>query len=209
MTRNRLPPGAERKVRPGSPARPPGSPPEPTATPTPPPRAALLGALFFLGVGAVLFHLSGGPDPADYLLAVGLVALFTPLKALMIRWLGGRRPHASAFAASLFSMVVGLALHELFDIGLLIVRSTIGLLIVRSTVITAALEFPVLYAMRTDDSPRRLLALSAYLSVVVHLLSGGFVLLSRYPAVGALLMGLGVVTLWAPLFLRRGGRRPS
>lgn len=200
MTRNRLPPGAERKVRPGSPARPPGSPPEPTATPTPPPRAALLGALFFLGVGAVLFHLSGGPDPADYLLAVGLVALFTPLKALMIRWLGGRRPHASAFAASLFSMVVGLAFQEPFEIGLLIVRST---------VITAALEFPVLYAMRTDDSPRRLLALSAYLSVVVHLLSGGFVLLSRYPAVGALLMGLGVVTLWAPLFLRRGGHRPS
>lgn len=200
MTRNRLPPGAERKVRPGSPARPPGSPPEPAATPTPPPRAALLGALFFLGVGAVLFHLSGGPDPADYLLAVGLVALFTPLKALMIRWLGGRRPHASAFAASLFSMVVGLAFQEPFEIGLLIVRST---------VITAALEFPVLYAMRTDDSPRRLLALSAYLSVVVHLLSGGFVLLSRYPAVGALLMGLGVVTLWAPLFLRRGGHRPS
>lgn len=200
MTRNRLPPGAEREVRPGSPARPPGSPPEPAATPTPPPRAALLGALFFLGVGAVLFHLSGGPDPADYLLAVGLVALFTPLKALMIRWLGGRRPHASAFAASLFSMVVGLAFQEPFEIGLLIVRST---------VITAALEFPVLYAMRTDDSPRRLLALSAYLSVVVHLLSGGFVLLSRYPAVGALLMGLGVVTLWAPLFLRRGGHRPS
>ncbi len=200
MTRNRLPPGAERKVRPRSPAPPPGSPPEPAATPTPPPRAALLGALFFLGVVAVLFHLSGGPDPADYLLAVGLVALFTPLKALMIRWLGGRRPHASAFAASLFSMVVGLAFQEPFEIGLLIVRST---------VITAALEFPVLYAMRTDDSPRRLLALSAYLSVVVHLLSGGFVLLSRYPAVGALLMGLGVVTLWVPLFLRRGGRRPS
>lgn len=208
MTRNRLPPGAGREARPGSPAPPPGSRREPGATPAPPPRTALLGALFFLGVVAVLFHLSGRPDPADYLLAVGLVALFTPLKALMIRWLGGRRPHTSAFAASLFSMVVGLALHELFDIGL-IVRSTIGLLIVRSTVITAALEFPVLYALRTDDSPRRLLALSAYLSVVVHLLSGGFVLLSRYPAVGALLMGLGVVTLWAPLFLRRGGRRSS
>lgn len=200
MTRHRLPPGAGREARPGFRPRPPGSPPKPGATPAPPPRTALLGALFFLGVVAVLFHLSGRPDPADYLLAVGLVALFTPLKALMIRWLGGRRPHTSAFAASLFSMVVGLAFQESFDIGLLIVRST---------VITAVLEFPVLYALRTDDSPRRLLALSAYLSVVVHLLSGGFVLLSRYPAVGALLMGLGVVTLWAPLFLRRGNRRSS
>lgn len=189
------PPGRGRVEAPGPP---PAASPSPKA---PPPRAALLGALFFLGVVAVLFHLSTGPDPADYLLAVGLVALFTPLKALMIRWLGGRRPHASAFAASLFSMVVGLAFQESFEIGLLIARST---------VITAALEFPVLFAMRTEDSLRRLLYMAAYLSVVVHLLSGGFVLLSRYPGVGALLMGAGVLTLWAPLFLRRpwGGGRP-
>ena len=200
MTPGQPPPAGERGRPPGPRPDPPGRRLEPKASAAPPPRAALLGALFFAGVGAVLFHLSGGPDPADYLLAVGLVALFTPLKALMIRWLGGRRPHASAFAASLFSMVVGLAFQE---------RFAIGLLITRSTVLTAALEFPVLYAMRTDDSPGRLLALSAYLSVVVHLLSGGFVLLSRHPAVGALLMGLGVVTLWAPLFYRRGDRRPS
>lgn len=199
MSRDRPSPGGERKVPSGLRPDLRGGPAEPTASAAPPPRAALLGGLFFVGVGAVLFHLSGSPDPADYLLAVGLVALFTPLKALMIRWLGGRRPHASAFAASLFSMVVGLAFQEPFAIGLLIARSTL---------VTAALEFPVLYAMRTDDSPLRLLALSAYLSVVVHLLSGGFVLLSRHPAVGALLMGLGVVTLWAPLFYRRGGRRP-
>ena len=73
--------------------------------------------------------------------------------------------------------------------------------------ITAALEWPVLFALRTADSSRRLLVLTAYLSVVVHLLSGGFVLLSRYPGPGALLMAAGVLTLWAPLFLRRTRER--
>lgn len=179
---------------PEAPVRPKGGRP-----PLPPPRGALLGALGFVGVGAVLFHLSSGaPDPADYLLALGLVALFTPLKALMIRWLDGRRPYVSAFAASLFSMVVGLAFQQDLPFGQLIARST---------VITAALEWPVLFALRTADSSGRLLVLTGYLSVVVHLLSGGFVLLSRYPGPGALLMAAGVLTLWAPLFLRRAKER--
>lgn len=174
-------------------------PPRGGPPPLPPPRGALLGALGFFGVGAVLYHLSSRePDPADYLLAVGLVALFTPLKALMIRWLGGRRPYASAFAASLFSMVVGLAFSQ---------ELPFGQLIARSAVVTAALELPVLFALRTADSAGRLLVLTAYLSAVVHLLSGGFVLLSRYPGPGALLMAAGVLTLWTPLFLRRTTER--
>ena len=45
--------------------------------------------------------------------------------------------------------------------------------------------------------------MAVYMSVVVHCLSGGFVLLSRDPLVGGLLMGGGVATMWSPLFLRR------
>ena len=82
----------------------------------------------------------------------------------MIRWLDGRRPYQSAFAASLFSAIVGMAFRE--DLNL-------WALLARSTLFTAVLEMFPLFAMRTSDSPMRLVVLSSYMSVVVHLLSGG------------------------------------
>lgn len=160
----------------------------------PPPRFALLGVLVIVTVAAAAWVAMGPEDPADFLLALGLVALFTPLKALMIRWLGGRRPYQSAFAASLFSAIVGMAFRE--DLNL-------WALLARSTAFTAVLETIPLFAMRTSDSPVRLVVLSSYMSVVVHLLSGGFVLLSWRPLTGGLLMLAGVAAMWLPLFLPR------
>ncbi|MCY4626817.1 MAG: hypothetical protein OXE58_04520 [Acidobacteria bacterium] len=160
----------------------------------PPPRFALLGALALLTLLAGVRLATAMDDPADFLLALGLVALFTPLKALMIRWLGGRRPYQSAFAASLFSAIVGMVFREPLNIWSLLFRSTM---------LTAALETLPLFAMRTSDSPMRVFVLSGYMSVVVHLLSGGFVLLSWRPLVGGLLMVAGVAAMWSPLFIRR------
>ena len=157
----------------------------------PPPRIAFLAALALLTGGAAVRVVNEMDDPADFLLALGLVALFTPLKALMIRWLDGRRPYQSALAASLFSAVVGMVFRE--DLNL-------WALLIRSTVLTAALEALPLFAMRTSDSVVRVLVLSAYMSVVVHLLSGGFVLLSWRPLIGGLLMAGGVAAMWLPLF---------
>ncbi len=162
----------------------------------PPVRGVFLGGLALVMVAAALRVGSRRGDPADFLLALGLVALFTPLKALMIRWLDGRRPYRSALAASLFSAIVGMAFQEPFGLWSLLLRSA---------VLTAALETLPLFAMRTSDRPARLLVMAAYMSVVVHCLSGGFVLLSRSPLVGGLLMGLGVIAMWSPLFLRRTG----
>lgn len=161
---------------------------------TPSPRFALLGALALLTLLAGMRLATSMEDPADFLLALGLVALFTPLKALMIRWLGGRRPYQSAFAASLFSAVVGMVFREPLNIWSLLFRSTM---------LTAALETLPLFAMRTSDSPVHVLVLSGYMSVVVHLLSGGFVLLSWRPLVGGLLMVAGVAAMWLPLFFGR------
>lgn len=162
----------------------------------PTPRYGLLAALGLFAVAAAVRVALGREDPADFLLALGLIALFTPLKALMIRWLGGRRPYTSAFTASLFSVVVGMAFREPYGLWALLFRST---------VFTAALELLPLFALRTVDSPLRLLVLSTYMSVVVHLLSGGFVLLGRAPLIGGGLMVAGVAAMWVPLFLRRTG----
>lgn len=159
-----------------------------------PPRFALLGALALLTLLAGVRVATTMDDPADFLLALGLVALFTPLKALMIRWLGGRRPYQSAFAASLFSAIVGMVFREPLNMWSLLFRSTM---------LTAALETLPLFAMRTSDSPVHVLVLSGYMSVVVHLLSGGFVLLSWRPLVGGLLMVAGVAAMWLPLFFGR------
>ena len=163
----------------------------------PEPRVAFLGVLGLIVAAAAIRVTTRMEDPADFLLALGLVALFTPLKALMIRWLGGRRPYASAFSASLFSAVVGMAFREPLNLWSLLLRSA---------VFTAALEMLPLFGMRTSDRPLRLFVMSVYMSVVVHLLSGGFVLLSRTPLVGGLLMAAGVVAMWSPLFLRRSER---
>lgn len=174
-----------------------------SAAPAPTPRLGLLVALALLTVLAGFRVATTIEDPADILLALGLVALFTPLKALMIRWLGGRRPYQSAFAASLFSAIVGMAFREPLGIWSLLFRSTM---------LTAALETLPLFAMRTSESAVRLLVLSGYMSVVVHLLSGGFVLLSWRPLVGGLMMAGGVASMWLPLFLgrvrRSGGAMP-
>ena len=170
------------------------------SAPTPSPRLGLLAALALLTLLAGVRVATTIDDPADFLLALGLVALFTPLKALMIRWLGGRRPYQSAFAASLFSAIVGMAFREPLNLWSLLFRSTM---------LTAALETLPLFAMRTSDSPVRLLVLSGYMSVVVHLLSGGFVLLSWRPLVGGLLMAGGVAAMWLPLFMGRFRRAPD
>ena len=167
-----------------------------SADKAPPPRFAFLGALALLTIVAAVRVATTMDDPADFLLALGLVALFTPLKALMIRWLDGRRPYQSALAASLFSAIVGMVFREPLNLWSLLFRSTM---------LTAALETLPLFAMRTSDSPVRVLVLSGYMSVVVHLLSGGFVLLSWRPLVGGLLMVAGVGAMWLPLFL--GGFR--
>lgn len=159
----------------------------------PRPRYALLLVLGLLtGLAATRVAMSG--DPEQFLLALGIVALFTPLKALMIRWLGGRRPYTSAFAASLFSAIVGMAFAA---------PSGMWMLLFRSTLFTAAVEWFPLFALRTADRPLPLFVLSAYMSVVVHLLSGGFLLMNRSVLLGIGLMVAGVAAMWAPLFLRR------
>lgn len=163
----------------------------------PPPRRAFLGVLGAITALAFARAAAQLEDPADLLLGFGLVALFTPLKALMIRWLGGRRPYSSAFAASLFSGVVGMVFREPLNLWPLLLRST---------ALTAALELLPLFGMRTADSPVRLVVLSIYMSVVVHLLSGGYVLLPGSLTIGVLLMSGGVAAMWFPLFLCRPGK---
>ncbi len=150
----------------------------------------LVAGLFLAaGIAAILEYRG---DPRDLLLAFALIALFTPLKALMVRWLGGARPWASAFVASAFSMLVGLAFRESMNLWALLLRSV---------AITAALECVALYAMRTLERIPRLIALAAYMSLVVHLLSGGFVLVGGRPGVGILMMGAGVLVMWMPLLV--------
>ena len=171
---------------------------EPGRPVLPRPRYPLLLALGLLTALAAIRVGVSGDDPEEFLLAFGLVALFTPLKALMIRWLGGRRPYTSAFTASLFSIVVGMAFEAPYGVWVLLLRSTL---------FTAAIETLPLFALRTLDRPLPLFVLSAYMSVVVHLLSGGFLLMNRSLLLGGALMVAGVGAMWAPLFLRRAAVR--
>ncbi len=162
--------------------------------PLPPVRWWLVAALGVVAATFAWLAFGRTADPAEYLLALGLVALFTPLKALMIRWLDGRRPYQSAFAASMFSIFVGMW----FDPPL-----NIWPLLFRSTAVTAVLEILPLFAFRTSSRPVRLVLISTYMSMVVHLLSVGFVLIPRSPLIGLGLMAAGVGVLLTPLFLRR------
>lgn len=152
---------------------------------------AILGAVAIASATYAL--LTGVKESRELLLALGLVALFTPLKALMIRWFDGRRPYQSACAASLFSILVGMAFPAPLNIWPLMVRST---------VMTAVLEILPLSAFRTSSRPIRLVVISIYMSIVVHLLSVGFLLIPRAPLTGIGLMVAGTGVLLAPLLLR-------
>ncbi len=163
------------------------------------PRTPLVAGLFLAAGVAAIVEFRG--EPRDLLFAAVLIALFTPLKALMVRWLGGARPYSSAFVASAFSMLVGLAFREPLNLWALLVRSA---------AITAVLEFVALYAMRTFERPLSLAVLAGYMSIVVHLLSGGFVLAGRAPTIGFPLMLAGALVMWSPLLVRGLlGRRSS
>jgi len=161
------------------------------------PRIPLVAGLFLAAGIAAIVEYRG--EPRDLLLAGGLIALFTPLKALMVRWLGGVRPYSSAFVASAFSMLVGLAFREPLNLWTLLVRSA---------AVTAGLEFVALYAMRTHDRIPRLATLAVYMSIVVHLLSGGFVLMNRAPGIGFALMAAGALVMWSPLLVKGLFGRP-
>ena len=157
-------------------------------------RLAQATVLLFLVVALFLYVLEE-PSWRSLAMASLLIVLFVPIKGLVYRRLGGRRPYFSALVANAASLVAGLPFH--FDISLL---PHIGV----SFLAASAIETFALVGFGTMPTFRRSLLLAVYGSLVVHLISAGFFLSFRSIARGAPYLVLAFVLVHLPTLLPQG-----
>ncbi len=149
-----------------------------------------LGVLIAIDVAALILLLLGEPDGMDILYASFLVLLFTPVKGVTYRRLGGRRPFLSALAGTISWQIIGLPIY----------LDGFWPLIVMSFGVSLVVDAVALIGMRTVDSLAGSLALAVIGSAIVHLFTTGFFLFQRQPSVGVPVFVAGTVLFLFPVF---------
>jgi len=152
-------------------------------------RKLALLVLLVLLVGALGLYVREGPTYRGLLMAVFLVLIWTPVKGLIYRRLGGVKPYESALAANASSELAGLPFH----LGL-----SFWPLMGASFAVSAALETLALVAAGTAVSFRRSLFLALYGSLVVHLMTAGWFASHRSLALGIPFLLAGIVLFHLP-----------
>jgi hypothetical protein len=122
-------------------------------------------------------------------MALFLIVIWTPLKGLLYRRLGGRKPYQSALLANASSELAGLPFT--LAIGFWPLMGV-------SFVISAAIESVALVAMRTAKSVGRSVAIATYGSAVVHLITAGFFVSQRNLTLGLPLIVVGILLFHLP-----------
>jgi hypothetical protein len=149
-------------------------------------RKTALAVVLAAAASALAAYVFEGPAWSTLLMALLLIVLWTPVKGLLYRRLGGEKPYGSALGANASSEICGLPFH----LGL-----SFWPLMGASFAISAAIETLALAAMGTSTSLRRTLVLGIYGSLVVHLITAGF-----FAAQGSLLVGLPFLVAGVALF---------
>jgi hypothetical protein len=152
----------------------------------------LVLAVLLLGISAALVvYILGGPRWQSLAMAGFLIVIWTPIKGLIYRRLGGARPYQSALAANASSELIGLPFH----LGLAFWPS-IGV----SFVVSAAIETLALLVMGTASSLKRALFLSYYAGFVAHVITAGFFRAQRDLGVGVAILAVGIALVHLPTF---------
>ena len=154
-------------------------------------RKLALACVHLFVVGALVYYVLDEPRWGSIGMALLLIVAFAPIKGLLYRRLGGVRPYFSALVANAASQFGGLPFH--FDISF-------WWHIFLSFVASGFIESFVLVGLNTAPTMKKSLIYAFYGSLVVHLLSAGYLALRRYPAVGVPVLILGIVLVHLPAF---------
>jgi len=146
--------------------------------------------LVLVDVTALILLTRGGSSWTDALLALFLVAVFTPVKGITYRRLGARLPFATALVATASWQLVGLPID----------LDTFSAIMTASFVASLAVDFVALVAMESAPTLARCAFLALYGSAIVHLFTLGFFLFPRSPGIGAPIFVLGAAMFLVPAF---------
>jgi hypothetical protein len=154
-------------------------------------RKLSLALLLAAVAGALAAYIHEGPSWESLGMALLLINVFTPIKGVLYRRLGGMRPYASAFAANASSQLSGLPFHLALSFW-----PKIG----ASFAISGLIEIFTLVAMGTATSFKRSVLLAFYGSLVVHLITAGFFASQRSLLIGLPFIAAGIVLFHVPTF---------
>ena len=154
-------------------------------------RKLVLALLLIAVIASLCAYILRGPRWQSLAMAAFLTLIWTPVKGLVYRRLGGSRPYESALAANASSELIGLPFR--LDLSFWPLMGV-------SFVVSAAIETLALVVMGTASSLKRALFLSYYAGFATHVLTAGFFRAQRDLAVGVAILVVGIALVHVPAF---------
>jgi hypothetical protein len=152
-------------------------------------RQILLIVLLLGVISALTFFVLHEPSLSSFAMALFLIVIWAPVKGVLFRRLGGKKPYWSALAANASSELVGLPFHLALSFFPLMAASFL---------ITGAIETLTLFVMGTAATFKRCLFIGLYGSLVVHLISTGWFASHRSLTLGIPFIVVGIVLFHLP-----------
>ncbi len=152
-------------------------------------RQLVLIVLLLSAAAALVYYVLDEPSLSSFSMALFLIVIWAPVKGVIYRRLGGKKPYQSALVANASSELIGLP----FRLAL----SFFPLMAV-SFFISGVIETLALLAMGTATNLKRCLFIAFYGSLVVHLITTGWFAAHRSLAVGIPFIVVGVVLFHLP-----------
>lgn len=150
------------------------------------PRTVLLMLLVVIDCAALVFFMLGDSVWEDAGWALFLIVVFTPVKGITYRRLGGRNPYTSALLATASWQAIGLPID----------LDSFWVIMGASFLVSLIVDFLSLVALNAAPVLARYVFLALYGSFVVHFLTGGFFTFMRN-----FLLGLPLLIVGAGMFL--------
>lgn len=153
-------------------------------------RPLLVMFLVVIDLTALVFAMLGGSSWQDAGWALFLLGVFTPVKGITYRRLGGRNPYQAAVLANFSWQAIGLPID----------LDSFWVIMGASFAVSVVVDLVALLAMGAAPNVERCSFLALYGSLIVHLLTGGFFIFQREVALGLAVLAVGVGLFLVPAF---------
>ncbi len=153
-------------------------------------RPLLLMLLVVIVAASLVFFLLGEPSWADAGWALFLVVLWSPVKGVTYRRLGGKLPYLGALLGSISWQAVGLPID----------LDSFWVIMGVSFLVGVAIETLALAATGAAPNFARCLFLALYGSLIVHLIQVGWFASQRSVALGVPFLLAGIFLFFTPAF---------
>jgi len=153
-------------------------------------RPVLIMILVVMVAASLVFFMLGEPSLPDVGWALFLVVLWTPVKGISYRRLGGKKSYLGALVGSVAWQALGLPLD----------LDSWWLIFGVSFVVSVAIETLALAAVGTASALKRCLFLAVFGSLIVHLIQVGWFASHRSLALGLPFLILGIALFILPAF---------